>query len=99
MASSTAMTTRASEPARLLRIPVLLWLRLILDLHRRGNHRRESGAFLLGVRGTSRDTVKGYALYDDLDPHALDTGIIVFDGQCQRAPKTGQRWALENRPS
>src|SRR5437763_809190 len=80
MASSTATNTPASERPRLLLVPVLLWVRLVWNLHRRGQGRRESGAFLLGVRGEGRDKVKAFALYDDLDPHALDTGIVVFRG-------------------
>jgi len=59
-------------------MPVLLWGRLLQNLHRRGQQRRESGAFLLGIRGERQEKVKAFALYDDLDPHALDTGIVVF---------------------
>jgi proteasome lid subunit RPN8/RPN11 len=58
-------------------IPILTWIRLIRDLRCRGEGRRESGAFLLGCRGR-RSKVRGYALYDDLDPTALDTGMIVI---------------------
>jgi proteasome lid subunit RPN8/RPN11 len=47
------------------------------DLRKRGKGRRESGAFLLGVRGKKQDVVKKYIPYDELDPHALDSGIIV----------------------
>lgn len=80
MGSSTATNTQASESPRLLLVPTLLWLRLVWNLRRRGRGRRESGAFLLGVRGERRDKVKAFALYDDLDPHALDSGIVVFRG-------------------
>jgi hypothetical protein len=80
MGSSTAPTTPGSERHRLLYIPVLLWMRLVLGLRRRGAGRRESGAFLLGLRGPRYDKVKAFALYDDLDPHALDRGIVVMDG-------------------
>lgn len=63
---------------RRLYIPVLLWLRLVWSLRRRGEGRRESGAFLLGSRGDEDDRVRFFVCYDDLDPHALDTGIITF---------------------
>ncbi len=81
MGSSTATTTGGSEPPRLLRIPALLWVRLVRDLRRRGAGRRESGAFLLGVRGRGGDKAVSYACFDDLDPHALDSGVIVMDGR------------------
>jgi hypothetical protein len=43
---------------------------------------RESGAFLLGHRdGAGRCRVVYYLLYDDLDPHALNTGIVRLDGR------------------
>jgi hypothetical protein len=61
-----------------LRISIWLWMRLIRQLRRRGSRRRESGAFLLGKRGARK--VTKFICYDDLDPTALDTGIIVFHG-------------------
>jgi len=57
------------------------WRRLLVGLRERGRYVRESGAFLLGRRplnGPAR--VDTFILYDDLDPHVLDTGIIRFDG-------------------
>jgi proteasome lid subunit RPN8/RPN11 len=49
------------------------------ELARRGSGSRESGAFLLGqVDRRGRREVQRFAYYDDLDPHALDTGIVVF---------------------
>lgn len=54
------------------------WICLVRQLQKRGGGRRESGAFLLARRGTSRITK--FICYDDLDPSALDTGIIVFHG-------------------
>ena len=62
-----------------LRIPWLVWWRLIRELKRRGRGRRESGAFLLG--GNSAQKITHFICYDDLDPTALDTGIIVFHGE------------------
>lgn len=55
-----------------------LWKTLVLDLRRRGDARRESGAFLLAPPGVRQ--VSAYLCYDDLDPTALDEGIIVFQG-------------------
>jgi proteasome lid subunit RPN8/RPN11 len=51
-------------------------------LRERGrNATRESGAFLLGYRTDGRARITDFILYDDLDPHALDTGIVHFDGR------------------
>lgn len=61
-----------------LTIPRLLWWRLHRELRRRGGGRRESGAFLLAKDGAAK--VCGFLCYDDLDPHALDSGIVVFHG-------------------
>jgi hypothetical protein len=56
-----------------------LWRRLILELRRRGGNHRESGAFLLGSPGSNRITRIVY--YDDLDPHALDSGCVAIKGE------------------
>ncbi|QBR02496.1 hypothetical protein [Paraburkholderia pallida] len=58
-----------------------LWNRLLADLRERGGNRRESGAFLLGTTDGNRRHIMHYVLYDDLDPHSLDTGIVTLDGQ------------------
>jgi proteasome lid subunit RPN8/RPN11 len=58
-----------------------LWQRLIGQLRRRGKNIRESGAFLLGTHKNGRSRIIDFILYDDLDPHSLDTGIIRFDGR------------------
>lgn len=55
-----------------------LWKKLINELKVRGKGRRESGAFLLGKRETGEITE--FVCYDDLDPNALDAGIIIFSG-------------------
>ena len=72
----------ASEPAvTAIQIPVLLWMRLIFQLRRRGNGRRESGAFLLGrQRGTSV-RVTTFVCYDELDPRAYQSGGIAFHAE------------------
>jgi proteasome lid subunit RPN8/RPN11 len=69
----------ASElPNRRIRVPILLWRRVILDLRRRGAGRRESGCFLLGVSRGATGTTKEYVCYDDLDPNAYQGGGIAF---------------------
>lgn len=60
-------------------ISYTIWRALIKQLRLRGQGRRESGAFLLGKVG--QDKITTFILYDDLDPHCLDEGIVVFDGQ------------------
>jgi hypothetical protein len=59
------------------RVPVLLWARIIFQLKRRGRGRRESGAFLLGPQDSAPGIVTSFICYDDLDPHAL-SGAISF---------------------
>jgi proteasome lid subunit RPN8/RPN11 len=51
-----------------------------MELRRRGGQQRESGAFLLGTQEGNRRKIKKFLYYDDLDPHCLDTGIVVIDG-------------------
>lgn len=59
-----------------------LWRRLLARLRERGRNRsRESGAFLLGQRHCGRAQIVDFVLYDDLDPHCLDSGIVRFDGR------------------
>jgi proteasome lid subunit RPN8/RPN11 len=72
-----------------------LWRRLLTGLRRRGrNATRESGAFLLGRRTNGRARIIDFVLYDDLDPHSLDTGIVRFDGR-----HFGRLWDLCKRRS
>ena len=67
-----------------------VWAAGVHELERRTlNGSRESGAFLLGKDVDSRKYILEFAFYDDIDPHALDTGIVKFAGHC--FPKL---WAL-----
>lgn len=67
-----------------------LWRRLKANLRERGRRcSRESGAFLLGKCEGNRIRVAAFVLYDDLDPHALDSGIVRFDGRY-----FGDLWAI-----
>lgn len=70
MASDAAITT--------IRLPVWLWFKLVLDLHRRGAGRGESGAFLLGSNGSNPARATAYLCYDDIDAGAYQGGAIAF---------------------
>lgn len=54
------------------------WLGLLAELRRRGRGRHESGAFLLGRFGPRGRTFAGCVFYDELDPHAYDSGVCVL---------------------
>lgn len=59
-----------------------VWRRVLAGLRQRGrDFTRESGAFLLGHRHGDRRRIVEFVLYDDLDPHCLDTGIVRIDGR------------------
>lgn len=58
-----------------------LWLEGVAELRRRTlGSSRESGAFLLGRQLEFVRQIERFAFYDDLDPHALDSGIVTFHG-------------------
>lgn len=81
---------RLLAPRHELSISWFLWQRLCRRLRERGKNRsRESGAFLLGCRNGGRARIVDFVLYDDLDPHCLDSGIVRFDGRY-----FGEVWAL-----
>jgi proteasome lid subunit RPN8/RPN11 len=67
-------------PDHRLSSPSKLWRALLRELAQRGEGQQESGAFLLGRRLGERRMIKEFICYDDLDPHCLDRGIVVFDG-------------------
>ena len=62
-----------------IKIPILLWQRLIRQLYKRGHKERESGAFLLGKRVDNK--IRRFVCYDDLDPSSLEKGYINFSGE------------------
>jgi hypothetical protein len=65
-----------------------VWRAGVAELRRRGGGgQRESGAFLLGSKGKTR-TIEEFIFYDDIDPEALSTGIVVIDGR-----RLGDLWA------
>lgn len=81
MTFSNRKTTQASAAnLHKLACPGELWHRLIAELRRRTEGYHESGAFLLGTREGELRQIINVAYYDDLDPHSLDTGIVIFDG-------------------
>jgi hypothetical protein len=80
--SIAEITRRLLAPRHELSCSWWLWRRLLTGLRVRGRGIRESGAFLLGSRDASgRRRIVDFVLYDDLDPHALDTGIVRLDGR------------------
>jgi hypothetical protein len=90
MRASSAIS-RLLAPRHELSCSWFLWQRLTARLRERGrNESRESGAFLLGVQEPGRPArIVDFILYDDLDPHSLDTGIIRFDGR-----HFGKLWSI-----
>jgi hypothetical protein len=57
-----------------------IWKAGVAELKRRAGGRRESGAFLLGGKDRAR-RIEEFVFYDDLDPNALKTGIVIIDGR------------------
>ncbi|MBR1256416.1 hypothetical protein JQ634_22255 [Bradyrhizobium sp. AUGA SZCCT0240] len=89
--SIAATIRRLLSPQHELSCSWFLWRRLTTDLRQRGRDAtRESGAFLLGLQRDGEPArIVDFVLYDDLDPHSLDTGIVRFDGKY-----FGKLWAL-----
>jgi len=61
---------------------IFTWQQGVKELQRRTNgSRRESGAFLLGTTDSrGKKHIRDFVFYDDVDPHALDSGIVHFQG-------------------
>jgi len=60
------------------KIKLALWKKLIRELKKRGEGRRETGAFLLG--SPTGNIITDFICYNDLDSKAFDSGIIIFNG-------------------
>lgn len=73
----------------ILRIPRANWQVLLGELHERTRGIHESGAFLLGRIGANGRIVERAVYYDELDPHAYSTGVVVMHGV-----SFGPLWAL-----
>ncbi len=87
--SIAATMRRLFAPQHRLSCSWFMWRRLLKKLRERGDNRsRESGAFLLGYIENEQARIVDFLLYDDLDPRALDTGIVRFDGRY-----FGELWA------
>ena len=67
-------------PRHRLRCPKRTWRGVVAELERRGRRRHESGAFLLGVEHGKQREVREAVFYDDLDPHAYDSGVCILHG-------------------
>jgi proteasome lid subunit RPN8/RPN11 len=84
LATIRGLATSLLAPEHRLACPKRLWDSGLEELRRRGGGYRESGAFLLGkrtvVESAERRRVHRFVYYDDLDPHCLDRGVVVFDG-------------------
>lgn len=68
-----------------------VWSAGVAELKRRAGGRRESGAFLLGSKENGR-IVEEFVFYDDIDPNALTTGIVIIDGH-----RLGDLWTYCRR--
>ena len=70
---------RGKQPK--LKCDVKVWRAGVKELRLRTRRStRESGAFLLGVEEGSSKRILEFVFYDDIDPNALATGIVHFDG-------------------
>ncbi|EIM72747.1 hypothetical protein A33O_18954 [Nitratireductor aquibiodomus RA22] len=68
----------AVQPDPVLNIPPQLWRELLDELHRRTGERHESGAFLLGRSDQHGRHAEKIVYYDDLDPAAYRTGVVIM---------------------
>ena len=57
------------------------WQDMVLELGRRGDGKREAGAFLMARRDGDHRRVVRVVYLDDLDPHCLKGKHIDFDGR------------------
>lgn len=61
-----------------LHLTARIWSRLSDTLHEKTEGRHESGAFMLGRVDRRRRYVEEIVYYDDLDPRAYDSGVVVL---------------------
>ena len=61
-----------------LHLTARLWSRLSDTLHEKTEGRHESGAFMLGRVERRRRFVEQIVYYDELDPRAYDSGVVVL---------------------
>lgn len=68
-------------PSPALTCDPVVWADGVRELARRTHSKsRESGAFLLGREVNGSKRILEFAFYDDIDPQALDRGIVIFAG-------------------
>jgi hypothetical protein len=56
------------------------WRHIVGELERRGRHRHEAGAFLLGSDDDGPREITDAIFYDDLDPDAYSSGVCILHG-------------------
>jgi hypothetical protein len=56
------------------------WRQIVRELERRGRHRHEAGAFLLGHETNGTREVTAAIYYDELDPNAYASGVCILHG-------------------
>jgi hypothetical protein len=78
--SLKAIIRAFAAPDCRLRCSPQLWRGIVSELERRGEARHEAGVFLLGVDDAEQKEVRQAVYYDDLDPHAYDSGVCVLHG-------------------
>ncbi len=76
-------------PDHRLTCPSARWKAIVGELERRGGHRHEAGAFLLGREDRRRREVLEAVFYDELDADAYSTGVCVLHGDA-----FSKLWAL-----
>lgn len=57
-----------------------VWRAGVAELRRRADGQRESGAFLLGTKGNVR-RIEEFCFYDDIDPNALRSDMVIINGR------------------
>jgi hypothetical protein len=69
-------------PKARLRLNSAFFKNVVQELHRRGDERREAGAFLLGsIDDRGRRTVDDVIFYDDVYPDCARSGAIALPGE------------------
>lgn len=61
-----------------LHMPSRLWVSLTDTLHAKTRGIHESGAFLLGTVDGRHRHVRDIVYYDELDPHAYESGVVIL---------------------
>jgi proteasome lid subunit RPN8/RPN11 len=87
--SIKAIIRAFAVPEHRLSCPAGLWWHALNELHRRGERRHESGAFLLGLDCQGRREASAVVFYDELDPYAYASGVCIL-----KADAFSRLWAL-----